>query len=189
MDLCLEDNTYIRTGTTECKFQYKAPKVRQGSVKRICHTLCHEVGSTVVCKFLCRRCTTATWMCQISRFVEDENRRQQLSSSLPELWYIPLEFNSFFSVEIVSGSKRPRFYTSSFLVNLITWHIFFVHPMLPDRNRPILDTHHFVNAPKNWWDKRNFTWFHREPRKSKGFQYKPLSRQRSPPPIVCQCRF
>ena len=136
MDLCLEDNTYIRTGTTECKFQYKAPKVRQGSVKRICHTLCQEVSSTVVCKFLYRRCTTTTWMCQISRFVEDKNRRQQLSSSLPELWYIPLEFNSFFSIEIVSGSKRPRFYTSSFLVNLITWHIFFVHPMLPDRNRP-----------------------------------------------------
>lgn len=133
MDLCLKDNTYIRTGTTECKFQYKAPKVRQGSVKRICLTLCQGVSSTVVCKFLFRRCTTTTRMCQISRFVEDTNRRQQLSSSLPELW---LEFHSFFSIEIVSGSKRSRFYTSSFLVNLITWHIFFVHPMLPDRNRP-----------------------------------------------------
>ena len=113
--VCLEDNTYIRTGTAECKFQYKAPKVRQGSVKRICHTLCQEVSSTVVCKFLYRRCRTTTWMCQISRFAEDKNRRQQLSSSLPELWYIPLEFNSFFSIEIVSGSKRPRFVVAAFI--------------------------------------------------------------------------
>ena len=46
------------------------------------------------CTFLCRRCTTTTWKCQISRFVEDENTRQQLSFSFPELWYSLLEFNS-----------------------------------------------------------------------------------------------
>ena len=37
----------------------------------------------------------ATWKCLNLRFVEDiRNIRQQLSFSLPELWYSPLEFNS-----------------------------------------------------------------------------------------------
>ena len=49
---------------------------------------------TLFCTFLCRRCTTTTWNCLISRFVEDGNRRQQLSFSFHELWYSPLEFNS-----------------------------------------------------------------------------------------------
>ena len=35
--------------------------------------------------FLCRRCTTTTWKCLISRFVEDVKTRQRLSSSFPEL--------------------------------------------------------------------------------------------------------
>ena len=42
---------------------------------------------TLFCTFLCRRCTTTTWKCLISRFNEDVNRRQQLSFSFPELWY------------------------------------------------------------------------------------------------------
>ena len=46
------------------------------------------------CTFLCRRCTTTTWNCLISRFVEDGNKRQQLSFSFPELGCSPLEFNS-----------------------------------------------------------------------------------------------
>ena len=46
------------------------------------------------CTFLSRRCTTTTWKCLISRFVEDRNTRQHLSFSFPELWYSPLEFNS-----------------------------------------------------------------------------------------------
>ena len=49
---------------------------------------------TLFCTFLSRRCTTTTWKCLISRFVEDGNTRQQLSFSFPELWYSPLEFNS-----------------------------------------------------------------------------------------------
>ena len=49
---------------------------------------------TLFCTFLCRRCTTTTWNCLISRFVEDGNKRQQLSFSFPELWCSPLEFNS-----------------------------------------------------------------------------------------------
>ena len=43
------------------------------------------------CTFLCRRRTTTTWNCLISRFVENGNTRQQLSFSFPELWYSPLE--------------------------------------------------------------------------------------------------
>ena len=49
---------------------------------------------TLFCTFLCRRCTTTTWMCLISRFVEDVNTRQRLCFSFPELWYSLLEFNS-----------------------------------------------------------------------------------------------
>ena len=48
---------------------------------------------TPFCTFLCRRCTTTTWNCLISRFVEDANTRRP-SFSLSELWYNPLEFNS-----------------------------------------------------------------------------------------------
>ena len=48
---------------------------------------------TLFCTFLCRRCTTTTWNYLISRFVEDGNKRQQFSFSLPELWCSPLQFN------------------------------------------------------------------------------------------------
>jgi len=46
------------------------------------------------CTFLCRRRTTTTWNCLISRFVENGNTRQQLFFSVSELWYSSLEFNS-----------------------------------------------------------------------------------------------
>ena len=39
-------------------------------------------------------CSTTTWKCLNSRFVEDGNTWHQLSFSFPELWYSPLEFNS-----------------------------------------------------------------------------------------------
>ena len=48
---------------------------------------------TPFCTFLCRRCTTTTWICLISRFVGDANTRRP-SFSRSELWYSPLEFNS-----------------------------------------------------------------------------------------------
>ena len=37
--------------------------------------------------FFCRRCTTTTWKCLISRFVEDVNTRQWLFFTFPGLWY------------------------------------------------------------------------------------------------------
>ena len=46
-------------------------------------------GIAIFCRFLSRRCTTTTWKSLISRFVEDGNTRQQLSSSFPELWNSP----------------------------------------------------------------------------------------------------
>ena len=46
------------------------------------------------CTFVCRHCTTTTWECLISRFVENVNTRQRLPFSFSELWYTPLEFNS-----------------------------------------------------------------------------------------------
>ena len=48
---------------------------------------------TLFCTFLCRRCTTKTWKCLISRFVDDVNSRR-LFFCFPELWYSLLEFNS-----------------------------------------------------------------------------------------------
>ena len=42
---------------------------------------------TLLCTFLCRHCTTTTWKCLISRFVENANTRQQLYFSFAELWY------------------------------------------------------------------------------------------------------
>ena len=42
---------------------------------------------TVFCTFLSRRCTTTTYKCLISGFVEDGNTIQQLPISFPELWY------------------------------------------------------------------------------------------------------
>ena len=49
---------------------------------------------TLYCTLLCRRCTTTTWDCLISRFVEDLNTRQRLSFPFSEFWYTLLEFNS-----------------------------------------------------------------------------------------------
>ena len=50
--------------------------------------------SSLFCTFLCRLCTTTTWKCLNSRFVEGGNTRQPLSFSFPELWYSATEFNS-----------------------------------------------------------------------------------------------
>ena len=49
---------------------------------------------TPFCIFLCRHCTTTTWKCPFSRFVEDVNARLRLSFSFPELRYSLVEFNS-----------------------------------------------------------------------------------------------
>ena len=46
------------------------------------------------CTFLGRYCTTTTWKCLISRFVEGMNTRELLFFSFPELQYNLLEFNS-----------------------------------------------------------------------------------------------
>ena len=49
---------------------------------------------TLFCTFRCRHCTTTTWKCLPSHFVEDVNTMQRLSSSFPELRYSLLEFIS-----------------------------------------------------------------------------------------------
>ena len=50
--------------------------------------------STLFCKFLCRHCTTTTWKCVISRFMEDVNKGRQSFFSLSEHGYSSQEFNS-----------------------------------------------------------------------------------------------
>ena len=49
---------------------------------------------TVFCTLICRRCTSTTLNCLISRFFEDGTKRKQLSFSFPGLWCSPLESNS-----------------------------------------------------------------------------------------------
>ena len=56
---------------------------------------------TLFCTFLCRHCTTTTWKCLFSRFVEDVNTTEWLSFFFPELRYSILEFNS--------TKKLPKF--------------------------------------------------------------------------------
>ena len=67
--------------------RHKINRFRQGK-QQLCTCI------TLFCTFLCRRCTTATWNCLFSRFLEDGNKRQQFAFSFPELWRSPLEFNS-----------------------------------------------------------------------------------------------
>ena len=54
----------------------------------------HCAFSTLFFIFLYRHCTTTTWTCQISRFVEDVITRRRLSFSFPEFRNSLLEFNS-----------------------------------------------------------------------------------------------
>ena len=58
--------------------QQKSNRLRSAK-QRLCTCI------TLFCTFLCRHCTTTTWNCQISRFVEEVNTRQRLSFSFPEL--------------------------------------------------------------------------------------------------------
>ena len=64
-------------------------KKAKGLDKHYKHCTC----ITLFCTFLFCRCTTTTWNCLISRFVEDGTKRQQLSFSFPNLW-CSLELNS-----------------------------------------------------------------------------------------------
>ena len=67
--------------------------------------------------FFCRHCMTTTWKCLISRFVEDVNTRQRLSSSLSELRYSLLEFNSSKSCQDLTNwmrwNKRDKVWSSA----------------------------------------------------------------------------
>ena len=73
---------------------------------------------TLFCTFLCRRCTTTTWKCLISRFVEDLNSRR-LFFCFPELWYSLLEFNSrkifqhFMNWMSCNWDKRDKVWSSA----------------------------------------------------------------------------
>ena len=80
---------------------------------------------TLFCTFLCRRCTTTTWKCLISRFVEDVKTRQRLSFSFPELWYSLLEFNSRKICQHLTKwtrwNKRDKVWSSA--TSLFKWRI------------------------------------------------------------------
>ena len=73
---------------------------------------------TLFCTFLCRRWTTTTWKCLISRFVEDVNSRR-LFFCFPELWYSLLEFNArkicqhFMNWMSCNWNKRDKVWSSA----------------------------------------------------------------------------
>ena len=77
------------------------------------------------CTFLCRSCTTTTWKCLISRFVEGVNSRR-LFFCFPELWYSLLEFNSrkicqlFMNWMSCNWDKRDKVWSSA--NSLFKWH-------------------------------------------------------------------
>ena len=81
-----------RAGELKQRWRWRQ-RVRQKS-KRFRLTK-QQLGTciTLFCTFLSSRCTTTTWKCLISRFVEDGNTGQQLSFSFLELWHSPSELN------------------------------------------------------------------------------------------------
>ena len=77
------------------------------------------------CKFFSRRCTTTTWKCLISRFVEDWNTKQQFSFSFPDFLYNPLKFNSKEICQHLTNStrwnKRDKVWRSAERHSLFKW--------------------------------------------------------------------
>ena len=63
---------------------------------------------TLFCTFLCRHCTTTTWKCLMSRFVEDLKTKQGLSLSFPDLRYRVLESNSRNRCRNIWRNKRDE---------------------------------------------------------------------------------
>ena len=88
-----------RLGNTNPKQRRRRQRERNKSNRLAKQQLC--TCTTLFCTFLCRYCTTTTWKCLISRFVEDVNTRQRLSSSFSELRY------SLFKIQL--QKKMPRF--------------------------------------------------------------------------------
>ena len=78
---------------------------------------------TDFCTFLCRRCTTTVWKCLNWRFVKAGNTGQQLSFSIPELWYSPLEFNyKTFCQDLTNWTRwNKRYKVWSIANSLFKW--------------------------------------------------------------------
>ena len=69
------------TELTQRRRRWQRERQKSNRFRQAKQQLCTCI--TLFCTFLCRRCTTATWNGLISRFVEDGNKRQQFSFSLP----------------------------------------------------------------------------------------------------------
>ena len=72
---------------------------------------------TLFCTFLCRRCTTTTWKCLISLFVEDVKTKQRFFSSFPELCSLldlpPEKFVNIWRSNWTSWNKRDNVWSSA----------------------------------------------------------------------------
>ena len=89
LEMARMDGVRVQRATTTVTATRTAKWKRFGQGKQ---QLCTCI--TLFCTFLSCRCTTTTWKCIISRFVEDGNTGQQLSFSFLELWHSPSELNS-----------------------------------------------------------------------------------------------
>ena len=93
----------------------KQEQQQSNRVRLVKQQLCTCI--TLFCTFLCRHCTTTTWKCLISRFVENANTRQQLYFSFAELWYSLLEFNSRKNCQHLTNwtrwNKRDKVWSSA----------------------------------------------------------------------------
>ena len=89
LEMARMDGVRVQRATTTVTATRTAKWKRFGQGKQ-------QLGTciTLFCTFLSSRCTTTTWKCLISRFVEDGNTGQQLSFSFLELWHSPSEPNS-----------------------------------------------------------------------------------------------
>ena len=80
--------------------------------------------STLFCTFLCCRCTTTTWKCLISRFMEDVNDRRWNFCSLSELGNCSQEGSRAFHEGRVSYNNRKEDWKSAtFSLPSLSFHV------------------------------------------------------------------
>ena len=72
------------------------------------------------CTFLCCHCSTTTWKCQISPFLDDVKKRQQFSFFFPKLLFQPLRIQLQKKCQHLKNwtkwNKRDKFWSSTTLL-------------------------------------------------------------------------
>ena len=127
---CCIDPFYSWNGPLTCYISYREFKQRRRRRQRErqkrnkCRLAKQQLCTciTLFCTLPCRRCTTTTWKCLISCFVEDVNTRQRLSFSFAELWYSLLELISSRKKEIAIIWRIERVGISAIMFEVARIH-------------------------------------------------------------------